>query len=216
MFTQAISPPLLTLIERLNSIPEMASSYLGGGTALALQLGHRRSEDLDFFFPKRLETASYLVALQREVTDIVVLNQTPAHIEILIQGTKLDLIRERISPRFAFIPVYPQTLDLKMADARDIGRMKLLAIGSRGSKKDFVDLFCLTRDVVTLESLIATVEGEHKEVKYSRLLFLKGLLDFEEADQEPDPMMIWEWSWDEIKQGLRDEVRLIARKLQAG
>lgn len=45
MFTEAISAPLLKLIERLNSIPDMASFYLGGGTALALQLGHRKSED---------------------------------------------------------------------------------------------------------------------------------------------------------------------------
>ena len=66
-----------------------------------------------------------------------------------------------------------------MADARDIGRMKLFAIGSRGSKKDFVDLFCLTRDITNLESLIAIAESEHKGLKYSKLLFLKGLVDFQ-------------------------------------
>ncbi|MBN1102662.1 MAG: nucleotidyl transferase AbiEii/AbiGii toxin family protein [Deltaproteobacteria bacterium] len=86
MFTEAISASLLKLIERLSSVPEMASSYLGGGTALALQLGHRRSEDLDFFVPEPLEAASYLTALRRSAMDIVVLNQSPAHTELLIQG----------------------------------------------------------------------------------------------------------------------------------
>ena len=94
--------------------------------------------------------------------------------------------------------------------------MKLLAIGSRGGKKDFVDLFCLTRNFITLEDLIALAEGEHKEIKYSRLLFLKGLVDFDEADQEPDPLMIWDHSWGEIKQALRDDVRQIAHKMKAG
>jgi hypothetical protein len=100
-----------------------------------------------------------------------------------------------------------------MADARDIGRMKLLAVGSRGSKKDFADLFCLTREVITLESLIAMAETGLKEAKYSRLIFLKGLVDFEEADQEPDPMMIWDKSWDEIKEALKEDVRRIAHKI---
>ena len=144
------------------------------------------------------------------------LSQTPAHTELLIQGIKVDLIKERIAPRFPLISIHPLTLGLKMADARDIGRMKLLAIGSRGSKKDFVDLFCLTRDVITLESLIAMAESQHKEVKYSRLIFLKGLVDFEEADQEPDPMMLRDTTWGEIKEGLKEDVRRIAHKIQTG
>jgi hypothetical protein len=57
-------------------------------------------------------------------------------------------------------------------------------------------------------------ECEPQEFKYSRLLFLIGLVDFEEADQEPDPMMIWDKSWDEIKEGLKEEVRRIAHKIQ--
>jgi hypothetical protein len=213
MFTKLISASLLKLIEKLNAIPDMASLYLGGGTALALQLGHRRSEDLDFFMPERIDAVSVLKAIAETKGDLLVLNQTPAHTELLIQKIKVDIICERISPRFPLIPIDPQILDLKMADARDIGRMKLLAIGSRGSKKDFVDLFCLTREVITLESLIAMAESGLKEAKYSRLLFLKGLVDFEEADQEPDPMMIWDRSWDEIKEALKEDVRRIAHKI---
>jgi hypothetical protein len=214
MFTKAISAPLLKLLDKLSAIPDMASTYLGGGTALALQLGHRRSEDLDLFMSERLDSVSVMKAVAEAIGNLLVLNQTATHTELLIQNIKVDLIRERISLRFPLIPVHPRILNLKMADARDIGRMKLLAIGSRGSKKDFMDLFCLTRDVITLESLIAMAEKEPKEVKYSRLLFLKGLVDFEEADQEPDPMMIWEKSWEEIKEGLKEEVRRIAHKIQ--
>ena len=212
MFTQTISAPLLALIEKLNSIPEIAASYLGGGTALALQLGHRKSEDLDFFTPEETDIELLLKSVQRAGEEILVLNQTPAHIELLLQKIRVDFIRERISPKFPSVCLDPMACHLKMADARDIGRMKLLAIGSRGSKKDFVDLFCLTRDVIPLESLIALSESEHREVRYSRLLFLKGLVDFEEADQDPDPMMIWDAPWDQVKDGLTEEVRRIAQK----
>ena len=48
MYTQTISDPLWQLLKRFDRFPELTSGYLGGGTALALQLGHRRSDDLDF------------------------------------------------------------------------------------------------------------------------------------------------------------------------
>ncbi|MBW2046977.1 MAG: hypothetical protein JRJ09_00410 [Deltaproteobacteria bacterium] len=50
---------------------------------------------------------------------------------------------------------------------------------SRGRRKDFVDLFCLTRDTIDLSSLIALSMEENLGVRYSKLLFLKGLVDFE-------------------------------------
>jgi hypothetical protein len=43
---------------------------------------------------------------------------------------------------------------------------------------------------ITLESIIGSAMDEGRGVRYSKLLFLKGLVDFEEADQEPDPRMI--------------------------
>ena len=52
MFKYAVTPELFLLIEKFSGIPEVAERfYLAGGTALALQLGHRRSDDLDFFSP---------------------------------------------------------------------------------------------------------------------------------------------------------------------
>jgi hypothetical protein len=214
MFTQAVSATLLALIAELSSVPGMRSSYLGGGTALALQLGHRRSEDLDFFFSERTDIELLVRGVEAAEEGILVINQTPAHTEFLLRKIRVDLIRERITPRFPLLPIHPQAPGLRMADAKDIGRMKLLAIGSRGSKKDFTDLFCLTREVINLESLITLSERECRTVRYSRLVFLKGLVDFDEADREPDPVMIWKTSWDEIKTGLKEEVMRIAREIQ--
>lgn len=216
MFTQAISGALLTLIGKLDAVLDAASSYLGGGTAMALQLGHRKSEDLDFFVPENFDMHLLMTGAQRTGEDILVLNQTPAHTELLLRKIRVDFIRQRIAPRFPLLVMQPLAGELKMADARDIGRMKLLAIGSRGSKKDFVDLFCLTRDFISLDALIALSESEHPQVKYNKLLFLKGLVDFEGADRDPDPVMIWRQSWEDVKEGLTAEVKRLAHKIQAG
>jgi len=107
----------------------------------------------------------------------------------------------------------PPIENIRIADPRDIGRMKILSIGSRGSKKDFVDLYCLTREFLTLESLVMMGMEEDRGVRYSKLLFLKGLVDFEEADQEPDLVMIWDISWEVVKKSLLEEVREIAKKI---
>jgi hypothetical protein len=100
-----------------------------------------------------------------------------------------------------------------MADPKDIGRMKILSIGSRGSKKDFVDLYCLTRKVIPLGSLLTLAMEEGHGIRYSKLLFLKGLVDFEQADREADLTLLWDIGWEEVKRSITEEVRHIAGRI---
>ncbi|MCK4823235.1 nucleotidyl transferase AbiEii/AbiGii toxin family protein, partial [bacterium] len=100
-----------------------------------------------------------------------------------------------------------------VADARDIGRMKLMAIGSRGNRKDFVDLYCLTRQTIFLDTLLRLAMEENKGVSYSKTLFLKGLVDFEEADADELVNVIWDVGWDDIKRVLTHEVKDIAKSI---
>lgn len=212
MYTEAISDPLWGLLRRLSAFPEMKFAYLGGGTALALQLGHRKSEDLDFFLIDEFDELAFMRSIQRSGLDTLVINQTSNHTQLMIQSSKVDLIQSRMPLKFPLKAIHPETANLKMADAKDIGRMKIMAIGSRGSKKDFVDLYCLAREIIPLESLIAMAMEEDLGIRYSKLLFLKGLVDFEEADLEGDVSMIWDKSWDEIKGSLKEKVKEIAKK----
>lgn len=214
MYAKAISDSLWELLRRLNRISDMSFCYLGGGTALALQLAHRRSDDLDFFVTEEFDDLSFTRNIQLEELDTLVINQSSQHTELMIQSTKVDLIRERVPLKFPLKFIHPETENLRMADARDIGRMKIISIGSRGSKKDFVDLYCLTREIITLESLIAMATEEDRGIKYSKLLFLKGLVDFEEAEKEVDLKMIWDTGWEEVKRSLIEEVKKIAKKIQ--
>ena len=212
MYTEAISDPLWGLLKRLSAFPDMKFAYLGGGTALSLQLGHRVSEDLDFFLIDKFDELAFMRSIQRSGLDTLVINQTSNHTQLMIQSSKVDLIQSRMPLKFTLKAIHPETANLKMADAKDIGRMKIMAIGSRGSKKDFVDLYCLTREIIPLESLIAMAMEEDRGIRYSKLLFLKGLVDFEEADLEGDVSMIWDKSWGEIKRSLKEEVKEIAKK----
>ena len=214
MDSKAISDSLWDLLQRLNSIPEIKCSYLGGGTALALQMEHRISEDLDLFITEGFDDLAFKKAIQRKALTVFVVNQTPDHLELMLQSIKVDLIRERIPLKFPLKSIDSRIENLKMADPRDIGRMKIMSIGSRGNKKDFVDLYCLTRKIIPLETLLALAMEEDHGIRYSKLLFLKGLVDFEEADQEGELPILWDISWKEVKKCLIDEVKHIARKIQ--
>lgn len=213
MYTETISNPLWELLRLLDRSVELKGAYLGGGTALALQLGHRRSEDLDFFVPETFSATALLKELRDGEMAITVLTQTSRHTELVIQSSKFDVISEQIPLTRPVKSIHPEIKNLKMADAIDIGRMKLMTIGSRGGKKDFVDLFCLTRKRISLGRLISLSVEENQGVRYSKLLFLKGLVDFEEANLEPDPVMIWDASWDDVKRCLIKEVKQIANEI---
>ena len=213
MYTETISNALWQLLKRLNGFPELKIAYLGGGTALALQLGHRRSDDLDFFLPEDFNIQTLLREFGKQDMTITVFVQTSRHTELIVQSLKVDLIEEQIPLTRPTRSIHREIRNLNMADAVDIGRMKLLTIGSRGGRKDFVDLFCLTRDTISLKSLIALSIEENRGIRYSRLLFLKGLVDFETADLEPDPVMIWEIDWDTVKKTLIAEVKQIASEI---
>ena len=214
MYPETISDPIWELLKRLNLVPDMSFSYLGGGTALALQLGHRKSDDLDFFVTEEFDDLSFRRNVQLEGLDTLVVNQTPNHTELMNQSIRLDFIKERIPLKFPLKTLHRQTENIMIADPKDIGRMKIMAIGSRGSKKDFIDLYCLTRKIITLESLIMVAIEENRGVKYSKFLFLKGLVDFEEAEREGHLAMIWGISWEEVKSSLIEEVKKIAKKVQ--
>jgi hypothetical protein len=82
--------------------------------------------------------------------------------------------------------------------------MKISAIASRGTKRDFVDLYALTRHY-GLEQLLGWFSRKYAQTNYSMLHVLKSLTYFEEAEQDPMPDMLMSLSWEEVKQLFRTE-----------
>jgi hypothetical protein len=177
-----------------------------------MQLGHRISADLDFFVPGNLECETLIHDLQDVGMNATMIGRTPSHCELSIAAIRVDYLRERIPPRFPLRMVVSEGGKFHMADAADIGRMKLHAIAGRGSRKDFIDLYCLTRATIPLEQLLMLALEEHATVRFNRLLFLKGLVDFEEADKDVQPILLWSIDWRQVKADLTEEVKRIAQE----
>jgi hypothetical protein len=177
----------------LHSVPILTSFYLAGGTGLALRLGHRRSVDLDFFLGKDFNEDSVLQKLQY-LEGFALAAKEPGTIYASIRKTKVSFIAYDYPILFPFEPF----LGVNVADSRDIGCMKISAIASRGTKRDFVDLYRLAQEY-GLNQLLVWFTRKFSQTNYSMPHILKSLSYFEEAEQDPMPHMLMSLSWEEVK-----------------
>lgn len=130
MHEQAADLAVLQLIERLAAVENIRGAfYLAGGTALALQLGHRKSNVLDLFAPKPFD-------IERLSWRVVALG---GRVRVAEQGT-LHATIDGVKASFFYYPYgllkpFVRYRGLNIAAIEDIACMKVIAIAQRGEKK---------------------------------------------------------------------------------
>jgi len=167
---------------------------LAGGTGLAMHLGHRLSEDFDFFKTSLVDLERLLETL-RDLGPCEVLQQEERTLTVLLRGVKASFFLVRDS--FLF-PTAPHSF-FRVADVRDIALMKLVAIINRGSRKDFVDLYCILRRGRSLQEFFAWLPEKYGPARVNEYQLLKSLCFFDDAEQEPQPVMLEPFDWRECK-----------------
>lgn len=196
---EVLHPDALGLLKRLTADPLFADYRLVGGTALALQIGHRTSIDLDFFNSDRQECgdwSDHLAAYGK-----VRLEQASLHIHVYdIAGVKIDVV----SLKHPWLEPPLVEDGLRLASILDIAAMKLAAITNRGTRKDFVDLAFLFERFSLNDMLDAYLRRCPDGLPF---LVLKSLSYFDDADEEPMPRMLINRDWEQIKRTVRDAVK---------
>lgn len=189
---QTIHPNTLELLKKLASQPELAQTRLVGGTALALQYGHRQSIDLDFFGALP-EDKDELVEMTRRVGNVLVTNRSKMIVQTVVNQVKVDFVDYS---RYAWIDDPVQGDGFLLASDKDIAAMKVNAIIGRGTRKDFIDLYVLLQHYSLTEIL------EFYKQKYPEFSEYRALLSmtyFEDAEMQDMPKMFIEIPWDEMK-----------------
>jgi len=207
---ETLSPRAQELLGRYAERPWGEDFYLAGSAALALYVGHRPVRDLDLMGntnrltpPDRRDLLLDLQAIESET-----------EVETARDGY-LYVRQAGVGVRFFYYP-YPlaepfeEVAGFAVASAVDLGLMKLGAIISRGTRRDFVDLFLLSRHV-PLAELLARADDKFGHVRDFSLQALKGLADLSEAEAEPMPRLAVPLDWAEIEAWLRTEVRELGR-----
>ncbi|HBL26711.1 MAG TPA: hypothetical protein DD490_07740 [Acidobacteria bacterium] len=211
---ETLSPRAQELLGRYAERPWGEDFYLAGSAALALYLGHRPVRDLDLMGgtnrltpPDRRDLLFDLLALAApppEKTEVETARDGYLYVRQAGIGVRFFYYPYPLAEPFEEIAGFP------VASAVDLGLMKLGAIISRGTRRDFVDLFLLCRNI-PLAELLERADDKFGHVRDFSLQALKGLADLSEAEADPMPRLALPVDWAEIEAWLRTEVRDLGR-----
>lgn len=180
---------------------------MAGGTALALLLGHRRSEDFDWFNAKRVADPLALAGeLTQRGVDFTIEQTARGTLHGQVGGVRTSLLEYRY-PLLAPSILWPDFSCLLLS-LDDIAAMKLSAIVQRGSRKDFVDLYALLEEHQTLPELFELYRKKYDVPDIAPLL--TAVAYFDDAEQEPMPQMLWPVSWSQSRERITSAVRELA------
>ena len=197
---QTVDPDTLELLKRFFTNPELKDVRLVGGTALALQYGHRKSVDLDFFgvLP---EDKELLIDIARTLGDIQVINQTRMILQLIVNQVKVDFVDYS---RYLWIDEPINGDGFVLASDCDIAAMKVNAIIGRGTRKDFIDLYVLLQHY-SLKEIMNFYRQKYPE--FSEYRALLSMTYFEDAEMQDMPQMFIDTSWEDMKKTIVEAVK---------
>lgn len=202
MFQEFLAPKTRSVFTALGQLNFLRKFYLAGGTALAWQIGHRQSIDLDFFSDQKFDNEKIKRALL-PLGKIKIINEEKNTLHVAVNDVLVS---------FLYYP-YPMLYKTILADKiflaswQDISAMKLSAVANRGSKKDFIDLYFILQKI-SLAEILKIFAKKYRAFDYSVAHLLKSLVYFDDADKEPLPKMLKKISWLKIKK----ELEIIVKK----
>lgn len=196
MFDNVLTEASKNLLKDFNRELTGFGFYLGGGTGLALQLGHRISEDLDFFTNQDFqpETLSRYLETKSQYQETLV---SPGTLYCTVRMVKLSFIHYPVPLLFPII----EFENIKVADWRDIFAEKFKTLSQRGSRKDFYDIYAgYTLGNLAIGDGIEILRRRFAGTGINYYHILKSLCFFDDAENEPELILPKAIPWRGIKE----------------
>src|SRR3989344_5823217 len=200
MRLEILDPRRKELLSKLGFLNKLGF-YMAGGTALALQIGHRTSLDFDFYTEKKFDTRKFREGIDKKFENVQ---------EIFISGDSLELNMGGVKMSFFWYPygLIRPIVEIKgvgFASKEDIAAMKILAISQRGKRRDFIEISFLIKEFGIKQVFEFTKE---KYPAFNAYVGLQGLIYFQDADNDSGESrftMLKKANWKEIKKYLIKE-----------
>ena len=190
----------LEVLKKLMLLQDLREFNLAGVTALALQIGHRVSFDLDFFGNYSKEISTIIEILNKRF-NVHIVKQSANILILSINDIKIDFVNYS----YPLIHNLIHENDVRLLNIKDIATMKLNAICSRGKKRDFVDLYFLLKSF-SLKEMIPFYNNKFTDG--SEAMVLRSLTYFKDADEEEDIILFTKEKWDKIKENINMNTKL--------
>lgn len=213
MHTNVLPGTTATGLRKLGAIQLLKQAYLAGGTAVALQLGHRISHDLDFFTDQPFDERIVASLLEEQgLTDVELDRQT-------ILGNFEDVSFSYFYYKYPLLAPVHTFEGIHIVDLLDSAGMKIDAISSRGIRRDFIDLYAIMRArSLSLKDVIVLYRKKYDMQPGMVIHALRSLVYFDDAEGEQDrPLeLLQPIDWEQVKKFFREEVERASRSLLAG
>jgi len=206
---EAVPPLLRDLLAEIGQMPFAGRFYLAGGTALALQLGHRVSVDLDFFSDVDEvgdDSRAEIVAAFKQRRAIRVLEDVFGNLLMEIEDTHVGFF----SYGYPLLEPPAEVSGVRLAGLLDIGMMKLDALIGRGARKDFYDIYFIAQQV-PLEEMLHQGPVKYPYARDYEMMALTSLTYFENADQQRAIESFPPTDWATVKDFFVAEARRMGR-----
>ena len=223
--SQVITASMVKICQTLAKQGFAEDYYLSGGTALALQIEHRQSNDLDFFTAKNVDAEGLVAWLSHHysVKDFEVVFRKDEQVDLKILGIKTSFIYYPfaiINSLIDGVNVNSMFSGLKISPVREIALMKAYVLGRRTSFRDYIDMYYLLKkpytsigEIIKECSKKYIIEGEKV---FSEKLFLQQLAYTEDiTDKQEALSLLSEESLtsEAIEDYLRNQVSVYMRTL---
>ena len=179
--------------------------YLAGGTALALQIGHRTSIDFDFYVQKHFEAKELAGEIENIFKDgaRVTLREEDT-VFVNISGVDCSFFWYQ----YPLIEKAENVMGIQVASCQDIAAMKLIAISHRPVKRDYIDIYYLL-EKFSLKDIFSFVGKKYPN--FNRYFALRALTYFEDIKdkEEKRPVKVLEssFSWEGAKKTIFEAVK---------
>lgn len=197
------------------SILRDLEAYLAGGTALALQIGHRTSVDFDFYTSKHFKNGALIKIIKKISPElkIKIIRDTDDTFEAILNS------RVRFSIFYYYYKLLKEIVSVEnvaVVSLEDIAAMKLIAISQRGKRRDFIDFYYLLK-IFNLQEIMKSAEKKYPD--FDIYNGLRGLLYFKDADDDLEISRIKifdkKLSWKKIKMEIEKKVKEFNKKALA-
>ncbi len=182
------------------AIPELEGFNLAGGTALALQIGHRLSVDLDFFGNRPFD-AGEVQEFVSEAGNTKIIHRTKNILVLNVEDIKVDFVNYK----YPLLEEVHLEEKIRLLSLPDIGAMKLAAITGRGRKRDFTDLYFLMQ-IYPLPDLIRFYNTKYADG--NDWMVVRSLTYFDDADEDEDLTLFKKADWNIVKKTIEEEVKI--------
>lgn len=180
--------------------------YIGGGTALAMQLGHRTSVDFNLYCPKKFDVSATREMFKEHISGIEIISEhSDGTLQMSADGVEISVFYypyKLISELVDFRPI-------KLAGLKDIAASKLAAIVQRARRRDFVDIYFLGK-TLGFEQVVDCAYQKFPWYRESSGIIFTALSYSEEADNDDEADRVKltgeDVTWEEIKDYIRNQV----------